>query len=276
MDKVIAIIGPTASGKSRKAIELAKEIDGVIIGADAFQAYKGLEVITAAPSSKDKEEVPHLLYGFLEPNVYYSVADYQAACRKAIDEVHAQGKTPILVGGTLLYVRAALYDYRFEDFEKASIDESESTENLYDLLNELDPETAAAIHPHNRVRITRALILALSGHPMSKIEKADMSKPYYPNTEFIRVEPDREELYAAIDKRVDRMFEEGAVDEVKAFIDKYGFDVPAARAIGIKEIAGYLNGSRTLDEAKDMMKKATRNYAKRQLTFLRHQFPKEG
>lgn len=276
MDKVIALIGPTASGKSQKAIELAKEIGGVIIGADAFQAYKGLEVITAAPSQKDKEEVPHLLYGFLEPTAYYSVADYQAACRKAIDEVHAQGKTPIIVGGTLLYVRAALFDYCFEDFEKASIDESESTENLYDLLNELDPETAAAIHPHNRVRITRALILALSGHPMSKIEKADMSKPYYPNTEFIRVEPDREELYAAIDKRVDRMFLEGAVEEVKAFIDQYGLDVPAGRAIGVKEIAGYLNGGRTLEEAKDMMKKATRNYAKRQLTFLRHQFPKEG
>ncbi len=269
----VAILGPTASGKSALALKLAEKLGGVIIGADAFQAYEGLETITAAPSAGDKQRIEHRLYSFLKPEEPYNAYFYQRDCRREIEDVLSKGKTPLIVGGTLLYARAALFGYEFESFETAQVDGSLPTEALYAKLEEMDPSSAREIHPHNRVRIIRALSMAMAGHPKSARPKADMDRPYYEGTKFLYLVPRRDELYRRIDARVDKMIENGAVEEVGSFIWKHGPDCPAARAIGVREIAAYLKGRTDLETAKENIRKATRNYAKRQLTFLRHQFP---
>lgn len=269
--RLIAILGPTASGKSALAYELARRGNFEIIGADAFQMYRGMDVLSAAPSALERAKFPHHLVGFLEPSESYSVAQYQVDARKAIEEAFSRGHDVIMVGGTMLYVRAVLFPYSFPDFEPVKPDGNKTTKELYEELLALDPLSAKEIHPHNRVRILRALEMALSGHPKSEVQKVDISKPLY-GAEFYAVVPDRDVLYRRIERRIDQMFDGGAIEEVKTIRETYGEDAPALRAIGGKEILAYLDGKYDLRKAKEEMAKATRHYAKRQLTFLRHQF----
>ena len=271
---IIVIAGATGSGKSHLAVELAKRIGGEVINADAFQVYKELSIATAKPSKEMREAVPHHLFDFVPLDEEYNVYRYQQDLRRTLNEVISRGKTPIIAGGTGLYIRAGLFDYEFGETEKPDMSKYEamSDEELYQALKDIDEESAASIHPHNRVRVKRAIEIYLSsGKKKSEIIKEQKHEPIYP-VKFFGLKPERDELYQKVESRVDEMFEMGLVEEGVALIKKYGTSPRAFRAIGVKELFPYLEGKATLDDVKDEIKKNTRHYVKRQDTFFAHQF----
>ena len=278
---VIAIAGPTASGKSSLAMQLCKDLDGELISCDSMQIYKGMDIGTAKPTKQDMTEVTHHMIDNCEPDTYYSAAAFAEDARKVIEEVYSRGKMPILCGGTGLYLDSVLkgvdfgdmepdLEYRAELFDFA---EKHGVEALHARLAEIDPEAAASIHPNNVKRVARALeICKLSGMTKTEWDKQAIrgESPY--NACIIALDyKNREELYFRIHMRVDEMFKAGLVEEAKSLFEK-GYlapDTTAGGAIGYKELLGYLNGEMTEDEAADAIKTATRHYAKRQLTWLR-------
>lgn len=278
---VIAIAGPTASGKSSLAMQLCKDLDGELISCDSMQIYKGMDIGTAKPTKQDMTEVTHHMIDICEPDTDYSAAAFAEDARKVIEEVYSRGKMPILCGGTGLYLDSVLkgvdfgdmepdLEYRAELFDFA---EKHGVEALHARLAEIDPEAAAAIHPNNVKRVARALeICKLSGMTKTEWDKQAIrgESPY--NACIIALDyKNREELYFRIHMRVDEMFKAGLVEEAKSLFEK-GYlapDTTAGGAIGYKELLGYLNGEMTEDEAADAIKTATRHYAKRQLTWLR-------
>ena len=271
---IIVIAGATGSGKSHLAVELAKRIDGEVINADAFQVYQELSIATAKPSVEMRKEVPHHLFDFVPLTEEYNVYRYQQDLRAVLKDVIARGKTPIIAGGTGLYIRAGLFDYDFSETDHPDMSEYDalSDEQLYQKLWEIDEESAKAIHPHNRVRVRRAIEIFLSsGRKKSEMLNEQKHEPIYP-VKIFGLKPEREELYQKVEKRVDQMFEEGLVEEDTALIKKYGTSPRAFRAIGVKELFPYLEGKASLESVKDEIKKNTRHYVKRQDTFFAHQF----
>ena len=278
---VIAIAGPTASGKSSLAMQLCKDLDGELISCDSMQIYKGMDIGTAKPTHQAMTEVTNHMIDICEPNTDYSAAAFAEDARKVIEEVYSRGKMPILCGGTGLYLDSVLkgvdfgdmepdLEYRAELFDFA---EKHGVEALHARLAEIDPEAAAAIHPNNVKRVARALeICKLSGMTKTEWDKQAIrgESPY--NACIIALDyKNREELYFRIHMRVDEMFKAGLVEEAKSLFEK-GYlapDTTAGGAIGYKELLGYLNGEMTEEEAADAIKTATRHYAKRQLTWLR-------
>ncbi len=271
---IIVLTGPTGSGKSKLAIELAKEIDAAIINADAFQVYKELSIATAKPSEEELFEVPSFLFDFIPLDSSYNVKEYQEDLRSAIATISPFKKNIIIAGGTGLYIRAGLYDYEFPNLPSVDMSkyQSLSDEDLFDLLKQVDPDSSLTIHPHNRVRILRALEIYFStGTTKSNIIAKQNHEPIY-DCLFFGLEKERELNYEIVNKRVDEMFEKGLVEENKYLIDKYGRDRSAFKAIGVKELFPYFDGKITLEEAKETIKKNTRHYIKRQMTFFSHQF----
>ena len=272
---ILVITGPTCSGKSSDALSLAKKINAEIINGDAFQCYKEMNIGVAKPSKEDFKEVPHHLYDILSVNEPYSIYDYQQNLRKKLALLDKQGKNIIIVGGSGLYIRSALYDYEFNDEKVVDMSSYElmSNKELHDFLTSIDPIDAQKIHENNRKRVLRAIEIYLqSGQTKSQLLEKQEHKPIYDVLFFVK-DLDRDELYSRINQRVDDMISEGLVDEVKNIISTFGTDSQAMQAIGYKEIVPYLDGEITLDEAVENIKKHTRNYAKRQMTFIRHQFP---
>ena len=261
---VIVITGPTATGKSDLGIYLAHKLDGEIINADSTQIYKGLDIATN--KIKDTEGIVHHLFNEKDLREDYTVFDYQRDARKIIDDILARGKLPILVGGTGLYINAALYDYKFED--KANDEyEGVSNDELYKMLLEVDPNTN--IHLNNRVRVISALnYYKANGKPYSEKEK-DFKLLY--DTIFIGLTTDRDILYYKINKRVDKMVAEGLVNEAKEIYDLGIRSKAVLTPIGPKELFDYFDGKITLDEAIDLIKSKSRKYAKRQYTWFRNQ-----
>ena len=261
---VIVITGPTATGKSDLGIYLAHKLDGEIINADSTQIYKGLDIATN--KVKDTEGVVHYLFDEKDLREDYTVFDYQKDARRIIDDILARGKIPILVGGTGLYINAALYDYKFED--KANDEyEGVSNDELYKMLLEVDPNTN--IHLNNRVRVMSALnYYKANGKPYSEKEK-DFKLLY--DTIFIGLTTDRDILYYKINKRVDKMVAEGLVNEAKEIYDLGIRSKAVLTPIGPKELFDYFDGKITLDEAIDLIKSKSRKYAKRQYTWFRNQ-----
>lgn len=268
MNKVIVITGPTAVGKTKLSIELAKRYNGEIINADAVQVYKGLDIGSAKVTEEEKEGIPHHLFDIKEVDEEYTIYHYQKDCRKLIKEVKGRGKTPILVGGTGLYIKAALYDYKLTEEKETNTYDNLTDEELYNKLLELDKNIV--IDKNNRRRLIRAINYYKENN--KSINTNTTNKLLY-DAIFIGLTTDRGILYDKINNRVDIMVKEGLLDEVKAFYDKGIRTKPLLNAIGYREIYSYFDGNISLEEAVNKIKQNSRHYAKRQYTFFNHQLP---
>ncbi len=275
---IYVICGPTGSGKTNAAKALSDIFEAPIINADAFQIYKEMDIGTAKISEKDPYYKKHYLLDIKKPNETFSVKEYQTLFRQKIGELLEKYQNIIVCGGTGLYIKASLNDYVFdeedEELESHEYDDL-SNEELYNRLLSVDKEAANKIHMNNRKRIIRALNIASRGKTKSEIIDSQEHKLIYPQVRFLMINPNREELYENINKRVDKMFALGLVDEVKSLLKKYDLSLTAKAAIGYKEVIDYLNGQMSLDDCKELIKKRSRNYAKRQVTFFKNQFPIE-
>ena len=267
MNKVIAIVGPTGVGKTKLSIILAKHLNGEIINADSTQVYKGLDIATAKVTEEEKENIVHHLFDIKNINEDYTVYDYQLDSRKIIDDIIKRGKTPILVGGTGLYVKACLYDYKFEE-ENIKYDYSNYTDlELYDMLIKIDPNTL--IHKNNRKRIERALSYYNStGKLLSDKEKSN--KKIY-DSYIIGLTTDRKKLYNIINSRVDKMVKIGLIEEAKKIYDSNIRTKAVLTPIGYKELFPYFDKLDTLENCLEKIKQNSKRYAKRQYTFFNNQ-----
>lgn len=268
MSKIIVITGPTAVGKTKLSIELAKKYNGEIINADAVQVYKDLDIGSAKVTEEEKENIPHHLFDIKDVNEEYTIYHYQKDCRKKIKEILDRGNTPILVGGTGLYIKAALYDYKLTEEKETNTYDNLTTEELYNELLELDKDIV--IDKNNRRRLIRAINYYKENN--KSINNNVTNKLLY-DCIFIGLTTDRKVLYDKINTRVDIMMKEGLLNEVKTFYKKGIRTKPLLNAIGYKEIYSYLDGNISLEEAIDKIKQNSRHYAKRQYTFFNHQLP---
>ena len=272
---ILVLTGPTGSGKTDMAISLAKKLGGAIINADAFQVYRELNIATAKPSEAQSLEVPHFLFDFVPISSSYSVYEYQADLRATIADLQEIHKPIIIAGGTGLYIRAGLYDYSFpeEKVVDLSVYEKMDEDTLYAALQKMDPEEAKTIHPHNRIRVLRAIKVYLSsGKKKSEIKAEQKHQPIYDDVYFFGLNAERAPLYERVNQRVEEMFKAGLVEENRALYEKYGETPRAFQAIGVKELFPYFRGEKNLEECKEEIQKNTRHYVKRQETFFRHQF----
>lgn len=279
--RVIAVGGPTASGKTALSVGLAKAFGGEIINADSMQIYKNLDVGTAKPSIEERQGIPHYLLDFLPPETPYSVADFTAAADPLIQEITARGKLPLVVGGTGLYITSLLNGMVFAPEKtdpaiRARLQERAEAEGgaaLYAELQSIDPDYAAQVHPNNLPRVIRALELyAATGRRMSEERvNARPAEPPYRSLCLCLTCRDRAVLYDRIERRVNLMVENGVLAEAKQVYDHRDTYRTAAQAIGYKEFFPYFEGTGSLDECTARLKQATRNYAKRQLTWFRRQ-----
>lgn len=270
--KVIAVVGPTASGKTKLAIELAHKLNGEVISADSRLVYKGFDIASAKPTIEEREGIPHHLIDIVEPEFNYSAGNYVEDAKRAIEDILSRNKTPIVAGGTGLYFRVLLEHYDLPkvetDFELRANLEKRSKEDLLEELEKVDKTTYERVKDANLRRIIRALeLIKTLKKPLSEIQLE--KEPEY-DVEWIMPEiPSREWLYDRINKRVDIMVEMGIIDETKNLIAKHGRIGNIVDTIGYKEILTYLDGQATLVEALDKLKQHSRNYAKRQLTWFR-------
>lgn len=272
---ILVLTGPTGSGKTDMAISLAKKLGGAIINADAFQVYRELNIATAKPSEAQRLEVPHFLFDFVPISSSYSVYEYQADLRATIADLQEIHKPIIIAGGTGLYIRAGLYDYSFpeEKVVDLSVYEKMDEDTLYAALQKMDPEEAKTIHPHNRIRVLRAIKVYLSsGKKKSEIKAEQKHQPIYDDVYFFGLNAERAPLYERVNQRVEEMFKAGLVEENRTLYEKYGETPRAFQAIGVKELFPYFRGEKNLEECKEEIQKNTRHYVKRQETFFRHQF----
>ncbi len=273
---VYIISGPTASGKSLIAYYLAKRIRGEIVNCDSIQLYKYMDIGSAKPSEKEMSEVRHHLYSIEDPSVNMTVADYRKIAIETINEILSRGKTPIVCGGTGLYLNSILYDM---DFAAAPDDEQRrheleelaaerGSQYMHEYLHGLDPDVAERIHPNNTRKIIRAIESYEQGKSIKNIADCELNPDY--DFKFYALTMEREWLYDRINRRVSRLVSEGLVDEVCGLLEKgYTADLPSMKAIGYKEIIGFLNGEYDLFDAKELIMKNTRHYAKRQYTWLK-------
>jgi tRNA dimethylallyltransferase len=279
--RCVVIVGPTAVGKTKLGIEVAKAFGGEVINGDAMQVYRELNIGTAKVTPEEAEGIPHHLIDILEPTEEYTVAAFQQDARRLITSLNRDGKLPVLVGGTGLYVKAALYDYQFNEasedsdlrqaLQKRAKDEGPDV--LYKELIDVDPGAAERIHPNNVQRVIRALeIYQKTGKAMSEhlpIESPELVM----SPIIIGLTMDRSLLYERINGRVDLMVQQGLIEEAKSLYEKGIRKTQAVMAIGYKELFGAFDGEYTLEEAIDLIKKNSRRFAKRQLTWFRHQMP---
>ncbi len=274
---LVAVVGPTASGKTGLAVELAKAFDGEVISADSMQVYRQMDIATAKPTAEEMSGIPHHLIDFLEPDdAAFSVADYAELAHTAISEIAGRKKLPILAGGTGLYVNAVVDNINYAEIrndetvrlELESVARQKGNQFLLGQLAAVDPELAAALHPNNLGRIIRALeVYRLTGIPMSEHQRRSrMEGPRYDLCMLGLSFAERKNLYDRINRRVDIMMEEGLLEETRRISRIYGGT--ARQAIGYKELETCLNGSATLEACVAALKQATRRYAKRQMTWF--------
>lgn len=278
MEKVIIIVGPTAVGKTKLSIELAKRLNTEVISGDSMQVYKGMDIGTGKVTEQEKENIPHHMLDILNPDQTFSVAEYQKIVQQKITQLNNKGKTPLLVGGSGLYIQAVLYDYTFSEQKRDEAltkqlelrIEQEGNLALYDELKQLDPIQATSIHPNNKRRLIRALeTYYTTGKTMSERHAEQGQTPIYEHV-LIGLEMDREQLYNQINQRVDQMIEQGLVEEV-TYLYKQNYEhTQAMKAIGYKEIIPYIKGETDLEIAVSLLKRNSRHYAKRQYTWFKN------
>ncbi|MBR1425166.1 tRNA (adenosine(37)-N6)-dimethylallyltransferase MiaA [bacterium] len=269
--KVIAIVGATASGKTAYSIELAKKIDGEIISADSRLVYKGMDIGTAKPTSDEQCGIPHYMIDIVEPEFEYSVGLYQKQAKEKIYEIASRGKTPIVVGGTGLYTDILLKNFSLPsippNWDKRNELNNYSSEELFEILSKKDPKAAQEIKSADKKKIIRALeIIEITGQTLDKVRGIKAAEF---DVQWIGRNFDREILYERIEQRVDKMIENGLIEETKKLIKQHGKIHNIVNTIGYKEILSYLDKECSIDEAVKKLKQNTRNYAKRQLTWFR-------
>ncbi|MBU5267717.1 tRNA (adenosine(37)-N6)-dimethylallyltransferase MiaA [Virgibacillus proomii] len=276
-NKVIAIVGPTAVGKTKLSIEVAKRFSGEVISGDSMQVYRGMDIGTAKITKEEMQGIPHYMIDMKDPDEPFSVADFQQYVTHYIDIISKKNKLPILVGGSGLYVQAALYSYNFPTYKRDEevVEKLENEiaafgiEPLYKRLQEIDPKQAAKIHPNNYRRVVRALeIYETTGKRMSDFQQQVKESPF--DVKLIGLEMQRDELYKRINHRVDMMMERGLINEVKKLYQKGYTHEQSMQAIGYKEFIPYFKGEKTLKKAVETLKQNSRRYAKRQYTWFRN------
>ncbi len=281
MQKLVVLTGPTAVGKTDISIKLAQAINGEIISADSIQVYKKMDIGSAKITKEEMKDIPHYLVDVLEPNEEFNVHIFQQMAKDAIDKIYAKGKIPIIVGGTGFYIQSVLYDINFDETKNLyeyrdyleNLAVEKGNEYIHHMLKEVDPDSAYAIHFNNRKRVIRALEyyketgLKISDHNK---EQRENTSPY--NFVYFVLNDDRDLLYSRINKRVDIMIEQGLVNEVKNLMDLgYSKDLTSMQGIGYKEVVDYLENNLSFEEMVDLIKKNTRHFAKRQLTWFRRE-----
>lgn len=271
---IIVITGPTCTSKSKVALELAQKINAEIVNADAFQIYKELSIGTAKPSLEDFKKVKHHLYDFVDPQYNYSIFDYQKDARQCINNLIKQNKNIILVGGSGLYIRAALYDfvlYQNKNVDSEKKYEHFSTKELYEKLLKIDFQQAQKIHFNNKRRIIRALqIFDECQKTKTDLESMQKHEVIYDDVYVYAINMDRKKIYQKIDQRVDIMVSMGLVEEAQNLIKKYGTHVRSLKAIGYHEFIE--NNDLNIDDIIQNIKQNTKKYVRKQLTFIRHQY----
>lgn len=275
---LVVIAGPTGSGKTALSVELARRFDGEVVSGDSMQIYKQMEIATAKPTLEEMRGVPHHLVGFLDCSEPYSVADYVKQASAVIEDIYGRGKLPFVVGGTGLYITSLVNHISFDEIVSDSSLRSqlldrlnrEGGQSLLDELRQFDPETAAALHPNNGNRIVRAIeVYRLTGITMSEHQRRSREKPSpYRLCMIGLTAKNRQVLYDRINRRVDEMMQKGLLEEARRILEIPGLKT-AYQAIGYKELAGYFNGTCTLEAALEKIKQESRRYAKRQLTWFR-------
>ncbi|MGP7817720.1 tRNA (adenosine(37)-N6)-dimethylallyltransferase MiaA [Niallia sp. 01092] len=277
-EKVIVLIGPTAVGKTKLSIELAKRFNGEIISGDSMQIYKGMDIGTAKITKDEMEGIPHHLIDIIHPEDSFSVAEFQTLVREKISEITNRGKVPFIVGGTGLYIQSVLYDYHFQETptdsayrkQMESLAVTEGSQTVHALLEKIDPDAAYSIPHQNVRRVIRALeVFHVTGKKASDWQK-EQSKDLLYDAEIVGLTMDRELLYSRINERVDIMVSAGLVDEVKNLYNRDIKNCQSIQAIGYKELYKYFDGLLSFDEAIEELKQNSRRYAKRQLTWFRN------
>lgn len=276
---LVVILGPTAVGKTDISIEIAKKVNGEIISADSMQIYKHMNIGTAKPKIEEMQNIKHYLIDEIEPDEEFNVAIFQKKALKYIDDIFKNNKIPIVVGGTGLYINSLVYPLDFTDGitnwdyrnKLNAIAEDKGNEHLHNLLNKIDPDSALSIHPNNRKRVIRALeVYEETGKTMSYFKNRPQNKDNPFNLLMIGLNMERQLLYERINKRVDLMMEEGLIQEVKNILHMgYNKDLISMYGLGYKEVINYLEGKYTLEEAIYILKRDTRRFAKKQLTWFR-------
>lgn len=279
MKKVVVVVGPTGVGKTKMGVALAKYFDGEVISGDSMQIYKLMNIGTAKVTTEEMEGIPHHLIDIKNPKENYSVKEFQEEVRLKIDEISARQKLPIIVGGTGLYIKATLYDYVFSE---SQIDHQEyiekyknySNEELYEFLKKIDLESAASLHPNNRQRVLRAIaIYESTGTKKSDLLAKQEHKLLY-DVKFIGLTLPRDVLYKRINERVDSMMNQGLLQEIEMLMKmNLSPELQSMKAIGYKEWFAYYQGNQNLEETIELIKKNSRNYAKRQYTWFNNQVP---
>ncbi|CCJ32635.1 MULTISPECIES: tRNA (adenosine(37)-N6)-dimethylallyltransferase MiaA [Caloramator] len=278
---IVIIAGPTASGKTKIGIELAKKIDGEIVSADSMQIYKYMDIGSAKPTREEMQGVPHHMIDVVDPKEEFSVALYRQMAVDCIDNIIKRGKVPIIVGGTGLYINSLTYPLDFTETAKdeeyrfylQNLAEEKGSHFIHEMLKEVDPESYNRLHPNDLKRIIRALeVYKNTGRPISEFQRESKKREIDFNLAYFGLTMDRTKLYERINQRVDEMFEKGLIDEVKKLKEMgYTKDMTSMQGIGYKEVFDYLDGYLTLEEVKDIIKQNTRRYAKRQLTWFRRE-----
>ncbi|GAB6100749.1 tRNA (adenosine(37)-N6)-dimethylallyltransferase MiaA [Halanaerocella petrolearia] len=278
-ESMLAIVGPTAVGKTKLSLTLGQDLDGEIISADSMQIYKGMDIGTAKASAKEQELVPHHMIDIVEPDEEFSVADFQARADDLIPKIASQEKLPMLVGGTGLYVKSLIEGFLFPDMETdwdfrerlEAEAEEHGTEYVHDKLKEIDPTLADKLHPNDLRRVIRGLeVYKQTGKTITHFKEEAKKRPPRYNAVKIGLRREREELYDRINRRVDQMMEEGLVDEVKELYNQgYDREFTSMQGLGYKELIGCFAGEYDLEEAVRLIKRNTRHFAKRQFTWFK-------
>ena len=275
--KVIVICGPTASGKTSLSISLAKKINGEIVSCDSMQIYKEMDIGSAKPTVEEMQEIKHYLVDFVSPEKRYSVSEYKEDASKAIEEIINKGKTPIIVGGTGLYLNSLIYNIQYNEMEvdlnyRRELEkeaEEYGLEVLYNRAKEIDPEAMEKVSANDKKRITRVLeIYNATGRNKTELEKKSRKEVPY-NYLIFGINMERSILYDRINTRVDRMIEQGLIEEVKNLINKYSNMPTAMQGLGYKEVKEFLDGNISKEEMIEKIKMETRRYAKRQITWFK-------